>query len=311
LLAIFPRLLAFLVRQRPWTSVVYCPTFSHLSGLSVMAARLVGRPVIVRVATEHDVRDFADGRSAKTRLFARLLRRASAFIAPSAAIRDELRRAGVPDARIIVQPNAVDVERFVPATPGERREAKRGLGLPPDVATIGTVARLVPRKGLDTLLAAFAAPSVRAHAARLLIVGSGPLAAEPQFLARDLDVEPAVMWAGLQRDPRPWLRAMDVFAFPSRLEGSPNAVLEAMASGVPVVATRIGGVVDLIEHEETGLLVPPDDAEALSMAVDRLLGDADLRAAVAGRARARVCDAFSLPTAAARLAEICLAIQAR
>jgi glycosyltransferase involved in cell wall biosynthesis len=102
---------------------------------------------------------------------------------------------------------------------------------------------------------------------------------------------------------------MDVFAFPSRLEGSPNALLEAMACGVAVVATRIGGVVDLIDDEETGLLIPPDDAEALSIAIDRLLRDAPLRAALGDRARGRVREAFSLRTAAARLTELCLAVQ--
>ena len=309
LLSIFPRLLAFALKRRSAFSVIYCPTFSYLSGLAVLTARLIRCPAIVRVATENDVREFQEAGSRKGRLFYRLLRQASAVIAPSAAIRDELLRAGFAESRIVVQPNAVDVERFVPVTPNERLEAKRGIGLPADVLTIGTIARLVPRKGIDVVLRAFASSVVQTRDARLLIVGNGPLAVDLERLARDLRIDGSVVWAGLQKDPGRWLRAMDIFAFASRLEGSPNAVLEAMATGLPIVATRIGGVVDLITDQETGLLVPPDDPGALAGALGRLLDDASLRDALGPRARRRVQGSFSLPAVAASLIDLCLAVQ--
>jgi glycosyltransferase involved in cell wall biosynthesis len=92
-----------------------------------------------------------------------------------------------------------------------------------------------------------------------------------------------------------------VFAFPSRLEGSPNAILEAMATGLPIVATRIGGIVDLLEDGRTGLLVPPGDAEALAMALGRILCDANFRAGLGSRARTRAVRDFSLSGSIARL----------
>jgi glycosyltransferase involved in cell wall biosynthesis len=309
LLAVFPRLLGFMLRRRSAVSVVYCPTFSYLSGLAILVARIIKRPAIVRVATENDVREFQEATTRKGRLFYSLLRQASAVVAPSGAIRDELLRAGFPESRIALQPNFVDGERFLPVSAGERLEAKRRLGVPDDALTIGTVARLVARKRLDVLLRAFASTVIQGRDVRLLIVGTGPLAAELQHLARELMVERSVVWAGLQRDPRPWLCAMDVFALPSRLEGSPNSVLEAMASGVAIVGTRIGGVVDLIEDQATGLLVPPDDPQALALALDRLLRDPALRTALGTRARHRAEESFSLRMAAARLTELCRAVQ--
>ena len=309
LLAVFPRLFVFLLRRRSTCSVIYCPTFSYLSGLAILSASLIRRPAIVRVATENDVRQFREAETRKGQLFYRLLRQASAVIAPSAAIRDELIQAGFPERRIVIQPNGVDGDRFLPVTPTERREAKRSLGLPAHALTIGTIARLVARKGLDILLRAFASAPIRAHDARLLIVGDGPLGADLKHLAEDLMVDRSVVWAGLQKDPQPWLRAMDVFAFPSRLEGSPNAVLEAMATGLPVVAARIGGVVDLIPDEETGVLVPPDDPHALALALERLLDNASLRLALGSRARRRAVESFSIPMVAAQLTELCMALQ--
>jgi len=309
LLGVFPRLFVFLLRRRLACSVIYCPTFSYLSGLAVLSAKLIRSPVIVRVATENDVREFRQADSRKGTLFFHLLRQASAVIAPSAAIRNELIEAGFPERRIVIQPNGVDDNRFLPVTPTERLEAKCSLGLPAHALTIGTIARLVARKRLDILLRAFASASIRAHDARLLIVGDGPLRADLKHLAQELMVDGSVVWAGLRNDPQPWLRAMDVFAFPSRLEGSPNAILEAMATGLPIVATRIGGVVDLIHDGETGLLVPPDDSRAFALALDHILGDGGLRMTLGRRARRQAEESFSLRMAAARLTELCLAVR--
>jgi glycosyltransferase involved in cell wall biosynthesis len=97
---------------------------------------------------------------------------------------------------------------------------------------------------------------------------------------------------------------MDVFAFPSRLEGSPNAILEAMATGLPIVATRIGGIVDLLEDGRTGLLVPPGDAEALATALGRILCDASFRAGLGSYARTRAVRDFSLSGSIARLIDV-------
>jgi glycosyltransferase involved in cell wall biosynthesis len=308
LLSILPRLFAVLTRERSRYSIIHCPTFSHLSGLAVLAGRILRRPTLLRVATENDVREFAHGRHWKYRLFFRLLRSATGVIAPSAAIRDELLRAGFSSDRVICFANAVDVNRFRPATPEEKAQAKSALGLPKETTVIGTVARLVQRKGIDVLLQAFGIlrSSYRVH---LVVVGDGPFGEELRALAHELGIEDSVSWLGFQADPVKGLQTMDVFAFPSRLEGVPNAVLEAMAMGLPVVATTIGGVVDLVEEGETGFLIKPEDPEALAGALDRLLTDASLRADLGCRARNRAAETFSLSDNIPRLMDLYLALQ--
>jgi glycosyltransferase involved in cell wall biosynthesis len=308
LLHIFPRLLAILARERSKYSIIHCPTFSYLSGLAVLAGRILRRPTLLRVATENDVREFAEGRHWKYRLFFRLLRGAAGVIAPSAAIRDELLRAGFSRERIVCFANAVDVNRFRPVTAEERAQAKGALGLAKDTAVIGTVARLVQRKGIDVLLRAFGILCSR-HRAHLVVVGDGPLGEELRALAHQLRIEDAVSWLGFQADPIKWLQAMDVFALPSRLEGSPNAILEAMAMGLPIVATAIGGVVDLLKEGKNGLLMPPDDPDALAKALDRLLASTSLRADLGCCARNRAVEIFSLSDNISRLTDLYLALQ--
>jgi len=308
LLSAFPRLLAVLARERSRYSIIHCSTFDYISGLTVLAGRILRRPILLRVATENDVREFAEGQHWKYRLFFRLLRGATVVIAPSAAIKKELLRAGFSDERIVCFANAVDVNRFRPATPAEKAEAKNALGLPKDTVVIGTVARLVQRKGIDVLLRALV--RVRhSHRVHLLVVGDGPLGEELQALAHELRVEGMVSWLSFQADPIKWLRAMDVFALPSRLEGSPNAILEAMAMGLPIVSTSIGGVIDLLEEGRTGFLIPPDDPDGLATALDRLLGNASLRADLGCRARSRAVELFSLSGSISRLMSLYLTLQ--
>jgi len=310
LLHVFPKLLTVLARDRSTFSIIHCPTFGYLSGLAVLAGRILRRPTLLRVATENDVREFSDARHWKPRLFFRLLRRAAGVIAPSGAIRDELLRAGFSNEKIFLLHNAVDVERFRAATPSERTEAKTRLGLPPGIPIIGTVARLIARKGIDLLLRAFLTVQ-HTYRARLLVVGDGPQRDELQALGRELGIEHSISWLGLQADASICLRAMDVFALPARLEGSPNAVLEAMAAGLPIVATRIGGISDLLEEGRIGLLVPSDDAEALAGALDKLLSDSHLRTDLGCRARTRAVSVFSLSGAIPRLIDLYSALQTK
>lgn len=303
LLRAFTRLLAVLTKNRTRFSLIHCPTFSPVSSLVVLAGHILRCPVLLRVATENDVRDLAERRHWKSRIFFALLRTAGAVIAPSIAIRNELRRVGFPDDKIFVVANAVDVERFRPATHEEKTQAKGTLNLPSDTPVIGTVARLVQRKGIDVLLRAFAMVA-RNRPAHLIVVGDGPLADDLRVLSRDLGIDSSVSWLGYQADPAYWLRAMDVFALPSRLEGSPNAVLEAMATGLPIVATRIGGIVDLLEENKTGILIKPDDPDQLAAVLGQLLGDTDYRADLGSRAHFRAAKEFSHSTGVSKIMEL-------
>jgi glycosyltransferase involved in cell wall biosynthesis len=249
------------------------------------------------------VRQFADAPHWKPRLCFWLLRGAHGVIALSSAIRSELLTAGFPDHKVFVIPNGVDVERFRPATASERTAAKQTLKLPADTLIIGTVARLERRKGIDILLRAFKRV-LDDYPAHLLVIGDGPLGGELGALARTLQIDSSVSWLGLQPNPEKWLPAMDVFAFPSRLEGSPSAVLEAMAAGLPIVATTIGGVVDLIDKEITGILSPPNDPDGLAAALQRLIKDTSLRVDFSYRARARAVEFFAMEKTVSRMIDL-------
>jgi len=168
-----------------------------------------------------------------------------------------------------------------------RAEARASLHLLETAFVVVSAARLSPEKGLDVLL----------QAARLrkqmtfLIAGDGP---QGPMLTRDLP--PNVTLLGTLADIRPLLFAADVFAMPSRREGQGIAALEAMAAGVPVVASRVGGLAEMLTDGETALLVAPNDPDALAVAFSRLQSDRRLRGNLAERASALVQSRYSLPT---------------
>lgn len=170
-------------------------------------------------------------------------------------------------------PTGIDTGRYVP---GERRAARRQLELPEDVHMVGIVATLRSWKGHSYLLEAFS--DIADRNARLLIIGDGPQRTALERLVAVLKLEDRVLMPGNQSDVVPWLQALDVFALPSYAnEGVPQAILQAMSCGIPVVSTGIGSILEAVRDKETGLVVPERQVEPLHAALNRLLGDAELR----------------------------------
>jgi glycosyltransferase involved in cell wall biosynthesis len=196
-----------------------------------------------------------------------------------AALAEEI-AAGCPPSLLVHVPNAAP-----PAGP-EGPGASDGVPSPGFVLSLG---QLDSRKGHRVMIAAW--PAVRrAHPeARLLLVGDGPCRRDLEAQARALGVEASVTFAGFRTPAHPFVAASRLLVQPSLTEGMPNAVLEAMAAGRPVVASRTGGVPELVVPEETGLLVAPGDPDALAAAIVRVLSDPDAaaRMGAAGAARAR------------------------
>lgn len=159
---------------------------------------------------------------------------------------------------------------------------------------IGTIARLDPLKNLDDLLRALALLSE----VELEIVGDGPDRARLEGLAHELAVADRVRFAGWSDQTRPWLARWDAFVLPSRSEGLPLVILDAMLAELPVVATPVGSVGEAIRHEQTGLLVPVGDPAGLASAVNRLLGDPVLAGALTAAARAHVLAHYTAPAMA-------------
>jgi L-malate glycosyltransferase len=186
-------------------------------------------------------------------------RAAHRVVANSTAGADRLRKEGVPAEKVVVISNGIDLTEFtVPAVPRRRR-------------VVATVANLRQEKGHDVLLRAAALVRRRVPDARFRIIGDGPQREPLQQLASRLAVADCVEFLGHREDVPSLLATSDVSAFPSRTEAFPNGLIEAMASGLPVVASGVGGMLELIEHGRNGLLVPPDDEHALASSLVELM----------------------------------------
>jgi len=154
---------------------------------------------------------------------------------------------------------------------------------------IGTIARLEEQKGVDVLIRALAG----VEDATLLVVGDGSERGRLQELARELGVSDRVEWQGWADEPRNYLAALDVFVLPSRNEGFPLVVLEALLAGAAVVATDVGSVAEAVRDGETGVLVPPEDPAALAAAIEALLGDPERAGRLGAQGRQLVLENFT------------------
>ena len=193
-------------------------------------------------------------------------------IANSSSVIDHLsENAGIPRDRLKLVRGGIDPNAFVHAEPIE----KSTLGVPEDAPVVLWVGRLDPVKGLDVLIRAFERGD-GAGRAHLVLVGDGPIREALTTRIEKTSRRNQIHMLGSRDDVPRLLRAADVFVFPSRTEGLPNALLEAMAAGCPIVTTDVPGCRDLIDHDASGLVVPYGDTEALAEAMTRLLRDRKL-----------------------------------
>jgi L-malate glycosyltransferase len=211
------------------------------------------------------------------------------WVTVSVAVSEAIRRQVAEDRRVPAAKTrtiryGVDTDRF---RPGNGAAVRRSLGLSGKGPVFGTIARLTEQKGHRYLLeAASRALRVRPDL-NFVFAGDGPLRDSLTARARSLGIADRVRFLGYRTDVTALLAAFDVFTLPSLYEGLPNAVLEAMACGRPVVATAVDGTPEVVAEGETGLLVPPRDPDRLSEAVLRLAGDARLRTSMGAEARRR------------------------
>jgi len=218
------------------------------------------------------------------------------------------RRVGLPADKCVVVPNGIDLTAY--QTLPDRLQARARWLAAPSEPVIGTIARLDPQKGLPVLLHAFRTLTRRWPRAALLIAGTGPERDPLERLAVKLGIADHVHMLGFQQDVRPVLAALDVFVLPSRWEGFGLATLEAMAAGLPVVVTNVPGSRDLVQHEQTGLVVPPNDSDALAQAIARCLSHAELAAQLGRQARI-AAGAFSVQRMVDRYEQLYLALTRR
>lgn len=211
---------------------------------------------------------------------------------------------GVDPDRISVIPNGVDTKLYTPA--GTRDAAlRRELGVvDPQAPLVGMVGRLSREKGPDCFVRVAALVRRKAPRAHFVLVGTGPMRGELELQIRAERLSGHVHLAGLRRDLPAVYNELDLLVSTSRSEAMPLALMEAMACGVPVVATRAGGVADLVEHEVTGFLVGERDVEAATEAIVALLATSDKRRQMAKAARARALARFDLDDNIAQVAQL-------
>jgi L-malate glycosyltransferase len=226
-----------------------------------------------------------------------LLRRAillnTAFAAISADIEQQWRSLGVGPERLVRMASGVDAAHFHPVTSSGGGTTAADAGLLPHPRVVFT-GRLHPQKNLDTLLDAWPAV-VRRTGANLILVGEGPDRARLEARAGTLGVAAHIQFVGAVDDPAPLLRASDAFALPSVAEGMSNSLLEAMATALPCLASRIGGNSDLLDDGQTGLLLPANVPEAWSSALIGVLEDPGATCRLGGAARRKIEAEFALP----------------
>jgi glycosyltransferase involved in cell wall biosynthesis len=198
----------------------------------------------------------------------------------------------IPRRKLMTIPNGVDIPRLDRDAVG--RVVRNELGLRQDEIVIGAAVRLTPQKALNVLIEAFAGVHRRFGHATLVIAGTGPDREALAANAERLGVRRKVHFLGLRHDVPRLLCAYDIFALSSVWEGMPLGVLEAMALGCPVVATRVGGVPEMIEDGHSGILVEPGDVSALESALATLLADPVAAQAMADRAREHYHQKFGL-----------------
>ena len=257
------------------------------------AARLAGDarpPVIVHTYHGHVLRGYFD--PVRTQFFREteraLARHTNRLIAVGPQVRDDLVELGVaPAEKFSVIRLGIDLESRV-LTADRRAEFRHLFGIPEDRFVVGWIGRMTAIKRVPDILAAFKALRDRGVEATLCLVGDGPDRDAVEQLASDLGIVRDILFVGYQRDVAPYYAFFDAFLLPSANEGTPVVAIEALASERPVVATRVGGVPDVVDDGEDGFLVEVGDIPALADRLEQLARDPELRARMGKAGRERV-----------------------
>jgi len=235
---------------------------------------------------------------------------ADRLIAVSDAIARDLEHRGVNPEKIVTIPNGVDVCRFQAA--GDARSATRqALRISSSAPVVGTVGSLVPLRNHALLLSAAAQAVAAVRDLKFLLVGDGPERARLESLARQLGISDQVIFAGHRPDVPQLLSAMDIFVLSCDTEGFGIAALEAMAAGLPLVATRVGALVEVVGDGQAGLLVPPGNSSALARALLDLLRNPSLARHLGEQGKARAEAKYSAARMAERLTQLYLELGGR
>ncbi len=265
-----------------------------------VAALLAGDarpPVVVHTFHGHVLRGYFD--PLRTRAFRQLertlARSTTALVAVSPQVRDDLVELDVaPATRFAVVRLGIELDQRVASGTNGRGETRRVLGIGERPFTVGWIGRMTGIKRTDDVLLAFKALRDRGIDARLCLIGDGPDRDRVERHAHELGVMRETLFLGYQEQVASFFSAFDVFILPSANEGTPVTAIEALAAGKPVVATRVGGIPDVVRDGEDGFLVASGDVEALADRLAQLATDDELRKRMGDAARSRVRERYSV-----------------
>lgn len=288
-----PMSLSLLMRARAEGAIIHAHT-GHAAGTAALGS-WIGIPSVSHRRVDFPV----TGLSARWKYGA-----AGKVVCVSRAIAEIMRSAGTPEARLVVIPDgvpateeesrwaAVDPARYAPPSPAERAKCRKEIGdefnLPHDAIWIGNLAALVPHKDHASLLAAAVLVLMQRPKVKFLIAGRGPEEESLFQSIKRMGLMGKVILMGHREDPNPMLKSLDLYVQSSWGEGMGSVLIEAAACGVPIAATTAGGIPEVVENGETGLLSPPRHPEALAESLVRLIDDKQLRARLAAAGRGRV-----------------------
>lgn len=286
--------LALILKRRQCQLIHYHD--AHAVMLGALASRLAKVPL--RVLTRRV--DFPLNENPVSRW--KYQKNIDAFIAVSTGVRDVLVEGGIDRRRIYIVPDGID---FTPYEENkEKGVLRRELNFSSTDYVIGIVAHLADHKGHKYLIEAVRLLKEKLPEVRLIVVGEGPLKLELTRQVRDFHLEDVVFFLGFREDIPRILASLDLFVLSSHMEGLGSSLLEAMASRLPVVATRVGGIPDVVIHQETGLLVPPKNPAALAKAILEMYRHRDKAREMGQRGYEVVHQKFSAEAMAAKVIEV-------
>jgi glycosyltransferase involved in cell wall biosynthesis len=291
------RLARLIRRQRPQILHTHTAKAGTVGRVAALLAGSRRPPIIVHTFHGHVLRGyFGPVRS----LFFRVLERrlasiTTALVAVSPQVRDDLVSLRVaPRERFVVIRLGIELDERVAAEQDGRLESRRYLGIPGDRFAVGWIGRMTPVKRTDDVLVAFKRLRESGVDACLCLVGDGPDRAQLEHRAHELGVVRDTLFLGYQEDVAPFYAAFDALVLPSANEGTPVSAIEALAAGRPVVATRVGGVPDVVRDGEDGFLVEAGNTDDLADRLGRLARDPALRERMGKQGRARVLPRYAV-----------------
>jgi glycosyltransferase involved in cell wall biosynthesis len=289
------QLIGLIRRVRPHILHTHTAKAGAVGRLAALLSGSARPPIVVHTFHGHVLRGYFN--PVVSRFFLALERglakRTTRLVAVGPEVRDDLVAFGVaPAERFSVIRLGIDLDHRIPAGDEHRGELRRLYGVDPDTFVVGWIGRMTAIKLVPDILLAFKGLLDLGVDARLCLLGDGPDRERVERRAHELGISRSILFVGYQRDVAPYYSFFDALLLPSANEGTPVVAIEALASGLPVVATRVGGVPDVVTDGADGYLVEVGDVEAMSRRLAELAGDRELRRAMGETGRERVVQRY-------------------